>query len=329
MIEQVKKTINDILSAKKKEEARRIVLNAEVIASIRKINVMDILENYVRYVQSKHKKPNEYVVYILKNKDRLTKSDLYRPFLDKDAIQLLKLGEVQGIGTSNILREYFETSNIIKKGLDKIKGAITKPLIMYVLVSLIGYYIINSILHQMQSMSMKEGLSTLATIKTLYFPIIIAIGLVVYIPLTKYPEKIPKLKDAYKAINGYKYGNIMLFFLSLGLSVNDIEQSIRKSIKNYRSRKKGFEGLAEFLEQYFDDVEIASIKLGVELNQFDSVLRSIIEDKKSTFDKVIEQAVAFLSETLILLSMIPAVLVMIGMYEITVSVMSLMSSSPH
>ncbi len=239
------------------------------------------------------------------------------------------MGEAQGVGTSNILREYFETSNIVKKGMDKIKGAITKPLVMYALVSLIGYYIIYTLLHQMHSMSMKEGVSTLSTIKTFYFPLIIGVGLLVYMPLTKYPEKIPKLRDAYKAINGYKYGNIMLFFLSLGLSVNDIEQSLRRSIKNYKSHKKGFEGLAEFLEQYFDDVEIASIKLGIELNQFDNVLRAIIDDKRSTFDKVIEQAVGFLSEALILLSMIPAVLVMIGMYEITVSVHSLISSATH
>ena len=329
MIDKIRKSIQDILTAKKKEDARRIVLNAEVLAAMRKINVMDILENYVKYVTSKHRKPNEYVVYVIKNKDRLPKSELYKSFLDNDAMQLLKLGEAQGVGTSSILREYFETSNIIKKGMDKIQGAITKPLIMYVLVSLIGYYIIHTILKQMHSMNMKEGLSTLTTIQVIYFPVIILIGLLVYIPLTKYPHKIPKLKDAYNVINGYKYGNIMLFFLSLGLSVNDIEQSFRKSIKRYKSRKKGFEGLAEFLEQYFDDVEIASIKLGIELNQFDSILRAVIEDKRSTFDKVIEQAVAFLSEALILLSMIPAVLVMIGMYEITVAVMSLMSSATH
>ncbi|HEM56106.1 MAG TPA: hypothetical protein ENO30_05020 [Thermodesulfobium narugense] len=324
----IEKLKEKILKRKVREEAVKIVIACETRAYYTGISSIDIMREYIKETRRRSKKPNEYIEYVIRNAETKRKLDLYRRFMPEEIVDLMSLGETLG-KTAEIVISYTDAMEVVKKGQNKIKGVIIEPLASYILISIMGFFILKTLVGKLKEASMPGlNLGFIHTEYNLYWFVIIGILLAVIIPFWKYPYKVPILKDAYINISAFKYLAIMKTFFSLGLSSQEVDEKFRKSVKEYKPKKKGFDGILEFLEYYLDDVDIAVVTMSIknkQQEQFIKTINSILEAKKSEFNKTIDQTAGVLSKALIVLSAIPIAFIMIAIAAVVMGAFSMMN----
>ncbi len=298
---------------------KKIILDIEVISYRVGIPSIDLYKSFVNRATSQKKAINRIILALEQGKP---KSRVYRDYLSKDLIEMLTLAENKGYTIGEFFEVFSSMETDISWGRGKVVSAILKPLVMFIIVSIISIFALNKII-DVASQSQIGDLDTIKILRLMVLFCLLFIPAVLFIVFVKYPHKTPLLKQIYKEIDGYKVLSIINLMLKSGFSTSDIEVFFKRIYPDkYLSRQSGLRYLSSFLSKRLDDIEMTVLYVSIISSQYEKIIPQLVETKRSNFrDKIVGLA-GSLEEVLILLAGIPAALMIAGIISFMVNVMN-------
>lgn len=308
-----------IINRKKMSE---LVVNVEIIASKSGVSPLDL---YKKISEEVDKSLRRDLMNIVKKLEQNTaRSKVYNKILPKEMIYFISEAEKKGISVG----EFFETYGKIKMDTDWAKGklnsAITKPIVMYILVSLISLFTLFR-LKEIADQTKLVSPDYYASMITFNIIAVIILPFSIILSFSKFPDKLPLVKGAYKEIEGYRLLSIVDSFLRNGFSTTDIEVFFRKTLKKLNKKalkEKGMKYILTILSEYLSVYEKATLKVAVETMEERTIIPNILNNKKRSFEGKILKVASTLEELLVFLSAIPIILIVSGVLKFTMEIMS-------
>lgn len=304
-----------------KGNIKRIILDVEVISYRIGIPSVDLYKSLVNRIRAKRLREviNKIILALERGKP---KSKVYKEYLPKDLTEMLILAENKGYAIGEFFEVFSRMETDISWGKGKLMSAMLKPLVMFVIVSIISFFALSKIMN----VAKQSQIGDVDTLNILRFSVLLSlllIPLVLFIVFVKYPHKTPLLKRIYKEIEGFKMLSIINLMLRSGFSTSDIELFFKRIYPDKDiARQVGLRYLSSFLSKRLDDIEFTVLHVAILSSQYEKIIPQLLETKRSSFrDKIVGLA-GGLEEVLILLSGIPVSLMIIGIVSFMLNVMN-------
>lgn len=323
--------VKHILEAKMRREASEIVFESEIAASTAGVAVTDILRRMNKEVK------NKYIDIIIKRLDKgQHKSDAYKEITDTEMLTVLRSAEARSISASAIFSDYKPVKEEIDKADGKLKGALLEPMITYVLLALVGWFVLDGLQEQFKMFTkgaMKLDVSMLMTLHRWFLPAVILPPALILLAIFKYPSKIPMWKKIYAYIKSTRYLLVIKIMYNVGLgstaaisflkTVDDKKMKLK--LRKLRADEQDMRGITKAMSHYLSPLEKALLQLGMDLSEPEESIESVVKKRILEIDKTSTKFSTGFSKLLLLLSVIPIGFLMGGIMSVLVAV-STMSS---
>lgn len=309
---------------KSKKKIRELIINAEIIAYYTGLGFMDI---FMRFTEKKEYSNNPYVKQIIVNYRReKPKSEIYKNFFDKVFINILRIAEQRSISISEVFVIFSEVIKKIETAKSKLITSLSEPIIMFLSVALIVYFgVINKIIGEIGKLNMKGlDLSQVFFLSKIYWPIIFAILIILFLVFFIYPRKVPVVKSIYKEIDGYQLLSFIDLCMKLGISVTVFVDTFCK-VNKIKLKHDGIYGLLEILKKYLTFEELTTFQMSIETQTYDKVLKGLIEKRDREFEKKMVAIGATLNKIATVLSLIPIIFALMTVFSLVQGAFSLAS----
>ena len=300
------------MSFNKKKEAREVIYSAEVSVLSSGLSIIDVLKN-VRQELNGNLYLDNAISLLSKGKPR---SAAYKNILDLDIINILKSAEARQITASDIFKDYINMKYIIEKAESRMRSALMEPTIMYLMVSFISYFAVNTFYNNFKDIPHMD-ISTIGFIRNYYFIIVAVPMLAVHFVIIKFPEKVPLWSKVYRFVKSAGYLLVIKTLVDLGMSSVDAisffrklnDKQLHKRINVLKTHEKNIEGLTSALSYYLSSVEIALMKTSVKFSEEKRTLSGIVEKRMMDVEKTVSGITATFNKLLSVLSILPIVMV--------------------
>jgi len=305
----LKSLLKKIISFEKKKEAREVIYSAEVSVPSSGRDIIEVL----RHVRQELK-TNPYIDSALsllsKGKPR---SIAYKNILPANILTLLKTGEAKQVMAGDLFKDYLPMQHIIQKAEGVMKSALMEPTVMYVIVSLLSYFTVNTFYTNFSKMPHMD-MSTIGPIRNYYFFLVSAPIISVHLLILKSPDKIPLWNRVYRYIRAANYLLIIKTLTDNGMSSADAIAFFKKlddkhllgGIKALKTHEKNIDGLAKALAYYLTPVESALLKTSVQFGEQQRILSGIVERRIMDVEKIVSDITGTFNKLLTTFALIPA-----------------------
>ncbi|MBF0560274.1 MAG: hypothetical protein HQL08_16010, partial [Nitrospirae bacterium] len=242
--------LHELTSFGKKKEAREVIYSAEVSVLSSGLSIIDVLKNVRQELKSNVYLDNA-ISLLTKGKSR---SVAYRNILDADIINMLKSAEAKQITAGDIFKDYIHMKYIIEKAESRMRSALMEPTIMYLMVSFISYFAINTFYNNFKGIANMD-MTFIESIRNYYF-LIMAVPIVsVHLIILKFPYRVPMWSRVYKYVKSAGYLLVIKTLVDLGMSSVDAisffkkldDKQLHKRINVLKPHEKNIEGLTRAL----------------------------------------------------------------------------------
>ncbi|MBF0559009.1 MAG: hypothetical protein HQL08_09535 [Nitrospirae bacterium] len=304
--------MKELISFGKKKEAREVIYSAEVSVLSSGLSIIDVLKN-VRQELNSNLYLDNAISLLSKGKPR---SMAYKNILDVDIINMLKSAEAKQITAGDIFKDYINMKYIIEKAESRMRGALMEPTIMYLMVSFISYFAINTFYNNFRGITNMD-MSNIGFIRNYYFLIVAAPMFAVHFVIMKFPDKVPLWSRVYRYVKSAGYLLVIKTLVDLGMSSVDAisffkklnDKQLHKRINVLKTHEKNIEGLTRALSYYLSSVEIALMKTSVKFAEEKRTLSGIVEKRMMDVEKTVSGITATFNKLLTALTILPIVMV--------------------
>lgn len=292
----------------KKKEAREVIYSAEVSVLSSGLSIIDVLKN-IRQELKNNIFIDNAITLLSKGKPR---SVAYRNILDVDIINILKSAEAKQVTAGDIFKDYINMKHIIEKAESKMRGALLEPTIMYLMVSFISYFAINTFYNNFKGIQHMD-MSTIGFIRNYYFLIVAAPITAVHFLIIKFPDRVPLWNGVYRYVKSAGYLLVIKTLVDIGMSSVDAisffkklnDKQLIKRISVLKPHERNIEGLTKALSYYLSSVEIALMKTSVKFAEENRVLTSIVDQRIMDVEKTVSGVTGMFNKMLTVLTIFP------------------------
>lgn len=297
-----------LFSFSRKKEAREVIYSAEVSVLGSGLSIIDVLKN-VRYELNSNIYLDNAISLLSKGKPR---SVAYKNILDTDIISMLKGSEAKQIAAGDIFVDYINMKYIIGKAEARMRSALMEPTIMYLMVSLISYFAVNTFYSNFRSIPNLD-MSVIGFMRNYFFFIVAAPLFAVHFLIIKFPDKVPLWSKVYRYVKSAGYLLVIKTLVDLGMSSVDAisffkklnDKQLHKRLNALKAHEKNIEGLTKALSYYLSSVEIALMKTSVKFAEEKRTLSGIVEKRITDAEKTVNGITAMFNKLLTVLSILP------------------------
>jgi len=301
-----------LLSAGKKKEAKEVICSAEVSVLSSGLSIIDVLKNVRRELKSNSYLDNA-ISLLSKGKPR---SMAYKSILDVDIINILKSAEAKQITAGDIFKDYINMKYIIEKAETRMRSALMEPAIMYLMVSFISYFAVNTFYNNFRGIPHMD-MSTIGFIRNYYILIVALPMVVLHFFIIKFPYNVPLWSRVYRYVKSAGYLLVIKTLVDLGMSSVDAisffkklnDKQLQKKITVLKAHEKNIEGLTRVLSYYLSSVEIALMKTSVKFAEEKRTLSGIVEKRIMDVEMTVSGITATFNKVLTVLAILPIVMV--------------------
>lgn len=316
--------IKKIFLGKTYKKVLEIITEVESMALNTGLQPIDIYVQLLPNIKKQKKIYKELSIVVNKIKNHTNPILVYKKYLDENVYSLFYEASNKSIPLGKMFNYYAKISSYRNKAESKLKGTLTKPLVMYFVTSGIAIYALHKIGHLMAQNNI-SGSGTVDLIKDGIIISLVLIPALLITMLTKFPHKMPILKNVYNLIYSYYYLSVTNLMFDNGFSIIDVERFFSKIMKKVKTKAKPTGSgayFSEIMSKYVTPVEITLINVAMSKEQIKEALPRIIFNKETEFLEKVQLISDMLSELLILINIIPIMSLVGGISVLLINVMS-------
>ncbi|MCL4432129.1 MAG: hypothetical protein M1300_07405 [Epsilonproteobacteria bacterium] len=309
-----------------RETIEEVLFESELMVATSKIDVSMVINAYASKLASVKPFASEELRNITKRlKGNQNKYNVYADYVDPAIISLLRIADQKGLSASTVLKEYAPIRKISMRNYNRIKSALTMPMIIFIAITMI-----------LSSIASKLG-EARSAIDFSFFTLFIldhfvVINMILFVLLITaffvFPRKVPILSKIYQKLDSLLAVSLAQTMYTSGLSSKDIIPMLRRQFGIMEEKGRG--DIAELVKllsdcKFLTPNEMADLELAMDYGQFDPMLNEKKEKKieeARQFSELIGEIVKNFSTVVVAIPILQFVIIVMDLVMKSTSLVS-------